>query len=470
VIDTPFTDSSLQFWAANTTTVHILLHNRHRKRSFIGSDSDPNVPDGPVDFSVEIAEERTVIVENAASLVQIVDDLDPQRTYKIRMAYIGHNRIPSALHLEGIWLGEGASVATRSDKTDNRTRGRDSSIKTADQDPPVPDMRGSYKPVIEIVTSEWTASAIGPRGAKAFHQQKQELWYNRMGSLLPAEISLIDVDQTLLVTQHATKSDHGKSKHGLRDVYFRWGLGAYSKDTIQHWSVESHTPSALILQFGFADFAHFLNGTSSANKHAMTAFTNSFVAAYVDFVKAIRFNIHSSDPSAPDQDEDASYIYNSAPSTLPIFLLAPFSAHRRLVTRRLTLHKFISDALAQVALTLRAQGDTSTVWIDTSGWLHPLEDFEHRQDENASTVPSMLTKEANAKVAELLAQHFCPYVTPATASSASATALKGCAFDAHDSYVGNVYLPQDVALSRVMLERKIDLIKSQVGFTDPGIR
>ncbi len=169
---------------------------------------------------------------------------------------------------------------------------------------------------------------------------------------------------------------------------------------------------------------------------------------------------------------DGTYIYNSAPSTLPIFLVAPFSASRRFVTKKIKLDEVISAALQQVVSTLQADGDKATFWIDTTGWLCHKTDFIPPDSE--TPVPEqpkmqrMLTPLANYKVSCLLADHICPYIYDGSKIDGFNGMDKQCQFRRYDNYLGNVYLPQNVEFDRAVLERKIARIKERFHLQKPA--
>ena len=215
---------------------------------------------------------------------------------------------------------------------------------------------------------------------------------------------------------------------------------------------------------------------NSPSSHAINQFTTTFVQQYTSFVSAIRstaYPYHS--PYITQQHGtlavDASFTYNSAPSTLPIFLLTPLTPSKR-------LHRLLSHAVSQSVNALQAQGDKSTFWLDTSGWLtekdfakssnNPKEEqSSNDQNRNPANITAVrtLTAEAHRQIAEYLADHLCPYLstrnTPLTltfsntataplASSEELSAEAACPFSKYDNYLGNLYVPIEADISKML--------------------
>lgn len=183
--------------------------------------------------------------------------------------------------------------------------------------------------------------------------------------------------------------------------------------------------------------------------------SDRFVKAYVKFVKSVRrIQYHTPRHSIPNQHPffTNGYAYNSAPPTIPVFILRPFTGdmehESQLVVQR--LHK---------------EGDRSVIWVDTTGWLDvpqhgrntDNEDFEPRKDPDNDDgedqrTDLQLTIRAHRKVASFLQVHLCLYL---------ALDITLCPFLRHDAFVGNVYLPQSAMFEmglenskRRKLERK----------------
>jgi hypothetical protein len=437
-----------------------------------------------VNLMVEIEDVGIFEAQGASSVGKIVENLNPRKEYKIKIMHLGQYRTdgfleylnPQVLEFEGFLLGRPAVVQGLGD-ADATTTSRSEKIPSLIGSHSVGERRRysaglRRKPVIELVTSEFPS--IYPRPANedkhvatTATQERVDAWYTLLGSKLSADIALVPIERSSLLTTDV-------SQLTVHDLFFRSGPKGAAHLASRPWSFGAYQPTVLVLQFGLSDFVHFLSNREETDQRrrsqdSWSQFTRDFVDAYVKFIKSVRSNAYpfqatanSFDPFNP-LDDDGSYVYNSAPSTLPIFLLPPFSSHRRLVMRKQTLHKVISDALAQVSSTLQTEGDKSTYWIDTAGWLNAEEDF-HPPCDNSSLAldPDRLTADASAKVASLLADHLCSYIKGATDSFVDPPDRGDCPFDRYDNYLGNVYVPEDRDMARALLERKIENLKQRL--------
>jgi hypothetical protein len=135
------------------------------------------------------------------------------------------------------------------------------------------------------------------------------------------------------------------------------------------------------------------------------------------------------------------------------------------------MDRVINDALQRVVDVLQADGDKSTFWIDTMGWLNHKEDFDVHGGDcplNQGNRPHRLLKRSSGrKVASLLWDHICPYIQRNKRDDGGKA--KECPFERYDNYLGNVYLPQVVELDRAVLERKIATIKERFKIERPGL-
>ncbi|KIX98112.1 uncharacterized protein Z520_06192 [Fonsecaea multimorphosa CBS 102226] len=492
--DAAFRGSSVEMLIANTTSLYVSLNNLNSAskqqqperldareiyhselRSINARASDP------VSLVVSIEGHNTYWVEAAGLVVPIVQDLDPREMYRVRLTHMGGpNSTNGILEFEGLWLGKATSAyASAASSTSNKIssparllpfgEGLDR-LSNNEADTP---QRG--RKVVEIVTSEVSVLAMNHLHPALQNNSNDRVddWYK--------ELDTVILDTTgigLLPTQESGLS--------VRDQFFRAGPPG-TKAFARPWNFKLYSPSVLLLQLGLEDFVAFFSsatkGKPVVNKHALAKYTNEFVNAYVKLIQAIRANAYPFNPEATPttthlDEDDGSYIYNSAPSTLTIFLLTPFSAARHSVTKKLKLDRVISSALAQVVSTVQAEGDKSTFWIDTTGWLDAETDFESSRPSSNSPEQSpplsppssasfVLNSAGISKVATVLADHLCPYIGPSPNSHGSspegATPARPspCPFDRYDNYLGNVYLPTDVDFDRTLLEHKIELIKQK---------
>ncbi len=404
---------------------------------------DALIPAKKVSLLVEIEGEAILGIGKASSILRIADDLDPQKTYKLRVTHMGcmywhGGSYEEILEFEGLWLDRPAAPAGITRTANTTMPATLGTLLPNDQGHVYVEHDGysipsAKKQVIELVTSEhvpdsdrmneWYTEDSDSDIADDV-EARVVSWYNMLGSQLSADVAIVPLGGSTLMPIEAGQDG---TETTAKDVFFRSGPQATARFFSRPWSFASYQPAVLILQIGLVDFVKFLSEKKNVNKHAMIKFTNEFVESYVKFVHTIRSNAYTFQESAASalfgaSSDDGSYIYNSAPSTLPIFLITPFSSRRRYMTKKLTLHKLISDALAQVATRLQAEGDKSTHLIDTTGWLDPKADFqawEAKFVRNDGPEANLLTPEAKAKIASRLADHLCPYLKKQAATDPS---------------------------------------------------
>ena len=404
--------------------------------------------------------EAIIELHEASSVMQIAKDLNPDKNYKLIITYMGCSSrnggtsgasYDEVLEFEGLWLDRPVlQDMSHMSRATNASRS-----STLGELQPIASRK---RAVIELITSERPYSHAQPA------QEKVNTWYNTLGRGLFSDVALLETARSRLVANDIAQVT-------IQNLFFQSAPEATSHLSRRPWSFGSYQPTVLLLQFGMSDFVHSFSNTANGDHHARDKFFNDFVEAYMRFVKAIRANAYPVQTRrAPDPthdpthspmalDDDGSYVYNSAPSTLPIFLVPPFSSCRRFVNNRLTLHKIVSDAIAQATLRLQADGDKSTYWIDTTGWLDVKDDFSST-GRGWSPDPDTLTAAANVKVARYLAHHICKHVS-FEKDDPNYGILGDCPFERYDNYLGNVYVPKEVELDRVVLERKIEHIKQK---------
>ncbi|KIW71272.1 hypothetical protein PV04_03455 [Phialophora macrospora] len=485
--ETDFQGAYFEMFATNTTSVYLVFFQHPEGIN----GPRPGLNDKYLSLTVEINDNLVLGIRNPFSLVQVAEMLDPSKTYKLRITQMC-SPLMHHWRFEGVWLDRPPSPVDGPSPIDPVKSAVGTTLGTLVS--PTEDPYGALqlrdspplgeKPLIELYTSELDLMLykFNPRkDAAGLAKERVDNWYNRLGSELGADIALIPTGE-----EHFSKAWYSSGDTGVADIFF--GKVRYSSKS--RWSFKSYRPAVLILQLGLSDILDLdvFSGNPRGGRNVrqrVDRFLDCFVKDYVKFVKTIRTVAYPSDGTTanPLADDDGSYIYNSAPSTLPIFLIVPFSAHRISVTRKLTIHKLMSDALARVVSALRAEGDTSTHYIDTVGWLDRLKDFEgplnfRRWEQPGRKDWRPLTDAAKIKVASMLASHICSYIKPTTGESsvdgpagngsAVGPAFGDCAFDRYDSYLGNVYVPEGVELDRALLERKIEIIKGSFRIATPA--
>lgn len=139
-------------------------------------------------------------------------------------------------------------------------------------------------------------------------------------------------------------------------------------------------------------------------------------------------------------------MYNSAPATIPIFVVSPFAGE---------LH----HSTWKVVERLQAEGDKAVFWLDTSGWFCSA-DFETEVD---GGIPKeerpRLNIKGNQKAAVFLQAHLCHYL---------AQDQTQCPFLKHEAYSGKVFVPKDAELEKFMEESKVRKLKDLFWPGDEG--
>jgi hypothetical protein len=165
-----------------------------------------------------------------------------------------------------------------------------------------------------------------------------------------------------------------------------------------------------------------------------------FEEAYIKVVQGIRRAAYPLHPAAlHDYSSNADgFVYNSAPATIPIFVVAPFTGEMRHSTQK-------------VVEKLQSEGDKAVFWLDTSGWFSS-EDFDsdvsRRVDGKGRR---LLNSQGHRKAAAFLHGHLCHYLAEDQGQ---------CPFLKHEAYTGKVYVPKDVELGKLMEDSKIRKLKA----------
>ncbi|RMZ86156.1 hypothetical protein DV737_g205, partial [Chaetothyriales sp. CBS 132003] len=203
----------------------------------------------------------------------------------------------------------------------------------------------------------------------------------------------------------------------IRSLYFRSGLPFTS-----HFPLPYHfphpPPSIIILDLGLQDYSHFLSASiAPPSAHSITQFNQRFIQAYAALIKSIR-----------------AYRYphpSSSAVDMPLHL---------------------------VQRVRHDHGDTSTFWLDTTGWVHS-HDFRRHNDHDRDNSEqqefkqiAVLTAQAHVKIAGLLGAELCAYLNQAAVEGEACPFRKaGVAVSA--PYMGNVVVP-DVSDMGVLLEER----------------
>jgi hypothetical protein len=165
-----------------------------------------------------------------------------------------------------------------------------------------------------------------------------------------------------------------------------------------------------------------------------------FEDAYVKFVQAVRRAAYPLHPAAlHDYSSNADgFVYNSAPATIPIFVVSPFTGEVRRATQK-------------VVEKLHSEGDKAVYWLDTSGWFSPS-DFDAEVGRPGPGRRSVrLNSQGNRRAAVFLQAHLCHYL---------AQDQTQCPFLMHEAYTGKVFVPKNAELEKYMEESKVEMLKA----------
>jgi hypothetical protein len=169
-------------------------------------------------------------------------------------------------------------------------------------------------------------------------------------------------------------------------------------------------------------------------------FPRHFEDSYVRFVQAIRRAAYPLHPAALQDYSSNSdgFVYNSAPATIPIFVVSPFTGE-------------LCHATQKVVEKLQAEGDKAVFWLDTSGWFS-AGDFDVATHERRSGKAKLqLNSQGNRKAAIFLHAHLCHYL---------AQDKSQCPFLKHEAYTGRVFVPQEAEFEKMMEESKVRKLKA----------
>lgn len=194
---------------------------------------------------------------------------------------------------------------------------------------------------------------------------------------------------------------------------------------------------AQVFNIGGSDDASFHEYLSDYNK-TLWDLSEKFEATYVSLIKAIRGLAYPKHPNIVQSERAGmpGLIPSSSPATIPIFVMRPLRGQ---------LEQACQNAVAK----LRADGDKSVFFLDTSGWLDPEIDNNDMADFflDETVIPPRyrLTEQGNQRVAIFLHLHVCRYL---------AGAEEKCAFLPHEVYQGKVFNEEEARLDKFIEDEK----------------
>jgi hypothetical protein len=364
-------------------------------------------------------------------MLSILQDDTPGPGTSIRVTVLGARDNAASVELEGVWLNKGGRL---------KPVGASSTIDSSSVTRPI-----APQGLVEVVRPAAMASTADTTSA----------YPSLLATTLNSSSHRLTLPYCLTSTCNSPT---------INDIYFRSG-----PPSTPHYPLPYHfptpPPSLLLLELGLADYQHLL--ATSPSPHAITQFNHKFIDAYVSFIKTVRayaypYHAQIAGPRSLVQrdgglqlgmslDYAASFTYNSAPSTLPIFILTPFTPDK-------TLRRILSHVLSEAVNRLQKDGDKSTFWLDTGNWLQR----EHFMPADVAggdklTVPE-LTVEAHRIIAAYLSLHLCPYAVEKGGGAE-------CPFNRFDNYLGHLYVPSEAGVGKMLEERKIRLIRDAVGLS-----
>ena len=235
--------------------------------------------------------------------------------------------------------------------------------------------------------------------------------------------------------------------YGSEYFEYSWLFTGYIPDVLvsTKQSIERDWQSLMhsqVLNIGDSDDASFREHAGEYNR-SMWELNEKFENTYVSLIKGIRRLGYPKHPAIV-QSERLGFpgvIPNSAPASIPIFIMRPLRGQLELATQN-------------IVAKLRADGDKSVFWLDTSGWL----DLESETDESAdffldqTVTPAKwrLTEQGNQRVAIFLHMHVCRYL---------AGAEDKCAFLPQEVYQGTVYDQEEAHFDRFLETQKEKKLK-----------
>ena len=339
----------------------------------------------------------------------------------VRISYTGG---PSAaagtLQFQGVWLPRGASLQPRSrilvaeEATSGSTPGSDTAI---------PDQ---YRKTIELLTD------FPEDRNKTVYEPE---WLDQVAAHFNIDHVKIPAHSHCLTEVCLKKRD---SQYSTQDVFFRSGPASFDL-AMNPWDFRHYVPDLLIFNLGAVDQQYSPRSTSQSDRQielidshqSIESFTNTVVNSYTALIHQIRRTAYPLHPSALDSYslEGDGYTYNSAPSTLPIFVMRPFDGS-------------LEQATLTVVEQMQREGDKSVFWIDTNGWLSEADYVVNKEDNGARWITAI----GHAKIASFMQAHLCHYLAPTP---------EQCPFLRRDNYLGKVYVPVEAELDKAVEESKV---------------
>jgi len=475
--------SNLEFTVTNTTSVTLVLSNTpHGSRS---AEQDVHSPDehtlvltpvqrrfervGPVDLFVALNGTRLAFHKRASEASLLATGLDLNNVHDVRITFPISKDL-ATVQVSGIVVDGGGLLLSRSTTTSQILQSQEKSGMNGMNYPPLSTNDGKTKrTLIEIVAPASILTGLCLQDKDRQHCSVSAYWPQLMENYFAStSLSLLPVPPSTCATRQCqSRQEPASTMTALaQDIFFRAGApGTHLYDRLWPFGSARDTPAALVLMLGLADVEAFL-GTRPTTKHQITQFTDEFARTYSNFIQTIRRTAYSPASMAKRQrpekfalqdDIDESYLYNSSPSSIPIFLvLQPIpTALIHLQSRQ--LKSLLHHATLKVLNELKWHiGDRHTFVVDAEEWLSDS-DFVHPPSDEKHHVESSLTQSGHIKFAHHMSLHLCHYVLGWNASTSE------CPFDRHDDYAGNLYVPEAAGVGKLIEEKKTARVKEIFG-------
>ena len=359
-------------------------------------------------------------------LLSIHLDLSPgQAECSLRISHAGGlSQGAGVLEFKGVWLPTGATL--QSQATPGSERGAASAMATEIY----PRLSTPHRKTIELLTDSsdyvFEGSTLHAMG-----------WLAQVAARFDADQVKIPAHGHCLTEACSKTLALGIT---TKDLFFRAGPPGTTLFA-RPWNFRHYVPDVLIIDLGTVDNKWFMqlineNGQSrmkpKESRQSRDNFVSAFVSAYVALIQQIRqtaYPLHPSNRHQYTSDGDG-YTFNSAPSTLPIFVMRPLDGS-------------FEQATLSVVEQMQKDGDKSVYWIDTSGWLSEV-DYNLEGNDRSS---QPFSPAVQAKVASFMDAHLCHYLGPQP---------ERCPFLRRDNYFGSVYVPPAAELDKIIEESKTE--------------
>lgn len=477
--------SSLDFTVSNTTDVILILsHSPYGRRPAEHNIHDFNEPTlaltparrrservGPVDLFVALNGTKSTFHKRASGLDILAAGLDLHSRHRF-VVTLPVSKEPGTVQVSGILMDSGGLLLPQTIDIGQQLQ---THSKTDNNDtitpPPFSINEGSTtRKLVEIVApAPMLTGYCSQNNSNEQYCSGPPYWPQLVDAYFTStSLSLLPVSPDTCMTRQCQGHQIPASTTvaSAQEIFFRAGApGTPLYDRLWPFGSNKGTPAALILMLGLADVEAFL-ATNPATKHQATQFTDDFARAYSSFIQTIRRTAYSptsmvqrqSFEQIALQDEiDESYLYNSSPSSIPIFLVLQPIPTVLLHPQSRQMKSILYHAASKVLNELKWHiGDKHTFIIDTDGWLNDS-DFLPSADNEQNHVEFSLTQPGHIKFAHHISLHLCHYVLERDASSSV------CPFDRHEEYTGNLYVPEAAGVGKVMEEKKIARVKEIFG-------